>query len=643
MTKDTAYESMKALGRLESLSFIDLNAQEQVYDLPFCNEVRRCNETLRSLENIQGECTRLKVMTKAPSTINEYYMAKNGLSQMMQVAEHTMFDAIEKEVKEYDDFLTSQTKSLREINSDYHHLKDYHEALNTAAKLLAKSPVNRGKWNFINRGNMLERVSERDMEESKENSKGRNSEVEDNGFKIKIGHIIGTIGTEDSFNFKRLIFRTTRGNALMQLEDIKPKKSKTKHDMRSSFVITFQEGTAMREKLERITQAFGARLYDFPDHDFQRVSEDLEMKIFDTKKLLKDSNRELRNYLVKLNDLDGKKNLGGNSPFYGISTIPMYKMFVQIEEEIYRNMNCLKSVDNGNIMYSFVWSMTKPFEIEEELGKKGIFLRELQFEEVKIHEFETPTYFKTNSFTDQFHQIVDTYGTPMYKEVNPTLFTIISFPFMFGVMFGDIGHGGLLLSLATFLCLFGKGIEAIKTAYNTRYLLLLMGIFSIFAGIMYNDFMSIPLELANSCFVDVSDYSMLKKDCVYPFGIDPKWYVASNELNFINSFKMKLAVILGVSQMLLGIFLRFFNAVNFCDYFEFIAQFTLMCCWFGYMNLLLIGKWLTFYPDTSIAPSIVASMIDMFLKFGAVEKEPIISDIEGTERIQVFLLIISFL
>jgi V-type H+-transporting ATPase subunit a len=62
-----------------------------------------------------------------------------------------------------------------------------------------------------------------------------------------------------------------------------------------------------------------------------------------------------------------------------------------------------------------------------------------------------PTYFKTNAFTGAFQGIVDTYGVPRYKEVNPGLFTIITFPFLFGVMYGDIGHGFLLTLFAAYL------------------------------------------------------------------------------------------------------------------------------------------------------------------------------------------------
>lgn len=72
------------------------------------------------------------------------------------------------------------------------------------------------------------------------------------------------------------------------------------------------------------------------------------------------------------------------------------------------------------------------------------------------HEIPRPTYFKTTDFTNVFQALVDTYGVPSYLEANPVPITIVTFPFFFGMMFGDLGHGSLYLLLGGIMVLFNN-------------------------------------------------------------------------------------------------------------------------------------------------------------------------------------------
>ena len=83
-----------------------------------------------------------------------------------------------------------------------------------------------------------------------------------------------------------------------------------------------------------------------------------------------------------------------------------------------------------------------------------------------------------------------------------------------------------------------------------RYLLLLMGFFSTYCGFIYNDMTSIPLKVfGDSCYtIDPKTQETEQlPDCVYPVGVDPIWFASTSELNYMNSLKMKMAVILGVA------------------------------------------------------------------------------------------------
>lgn len=168
-------------------------------------------------------------------------------------------------------------------------------------------------------------------------------------------------------------------------------------------------------------------------------------------------------------------------------------------------------------------------------------------------KIQPPTFFEINEFVWPFHEVVVTYGTPSYKEINPTTFNMVTFPFLFGIMFGDIGHGFLLFLIAAYLCIkkdyILKHHSELFLLLKIRYMLLLMGFFATYCGLIYNDMMAMPLNLFGSCYTSKENAreADLKPDCVYPFGIDPKWYVSKNELSFLNSLKMKVAVLLGVA------------------------------------------------------------------------------------------------
>jgi V-type H+-transporting ATPase subunit a len=90
--------------------------------------------------------------------------------------------------------------------------------------------------------------------------------------------------------------------------------------------------------------------------------------------------------------------------------------------------------------------------------------------------------------------------------------------------------------------------------YAGRYIALMMGAFSIYTGLIYNDVFSKPISLFRSGWqwpekFEIGQTVTGQYTGVYPVGIDSAWHAADNQLLFINSYKMKMSVILGFTHV----------------------------------------------------------------------------------------------
>jgi len=164
--------------------------------------------------------------------------------------------------------------------------------------------------------------------------------------------------------------------------------------------------------------------------------------------------------------------------------------------------------------------------------------------------------------------------------------------------------------------------------YAARYIVFMMGFFSVYAGLLYNDIFSVGLNLFGSRWRDpgigpghsseIRDFKPLFDvrneggPGPYPFGVDPAWHGAQNELVFMNSLKMKMSVVIGVVQMVVGLLLRIANALHECNITDLVCEcipmMIFMLCFFGFMDYMILYKWVTPLAEP---PSIINSMIAM--------------------------------
>jgi V/A-type H+-transporting ATPase subunit I len=98
-------------------------------------------------------------------------------------------------------------------------------------------------------------------------------------------------------------------------------------------------------------------------------------------------------------------------------------------------------------------------------------------------EEEVPTALHNPSLLRGFQQLVTNYGVPRYKEIDPTPILALTFPLMFGIMFGDVGHG-LALALLGLLLASGR-VRSLRQMGGLGSLVAICGLTSIIFGFLY--------------------------------------------------------------------------------------------------------------------------------------------------------------
>jgi len=457
--------------------------------------------------------------------------------------------------------------------------------------------------------------------------------------------LAGVVDSSQREKLHRSIYRASRGKAYVTFEDVKDPFTDLKTGVsvaKSVFVVYFQGATegdgpsAMMSKISRVCQGWNANMYEWP-----RDSSDAVATLARVTQEKKDKQDALNFYMKflagELQQWRAQVN-GGNSK------IEDYRLFCKQEKSSYHVMNLFEHT--GMTMRCNIWYP----EIDQE-QLEAIFppkeARAILLPAKFPKGIPPPTYVQVNDFTEPWQDVVDTYGFPDYKTANPGMITSITFPFLFGMMYGDIGHGFILLCAGLFCCWKGPSMKySVKEMYYARFMLVQMGFFAVFAGFMYNDLFGIvSLDLfgtrfdwgnevtanignlsngngfdcskgAVSCpgvydghatlmspgtLMPVDNFNRFNEAAKndlngpYPFGVDPAWHGTSNELLFVNNLKMKLSVLIGVSQMLLGVGLRVSNALydsNMVDLLcECVPMLIFMCGFFGYMDFMIIYKW----------------------------------------------------
>ncbi|NWS95634.1 VPP2 ATPase, partial [Mionectes macconnelli] len=617
----------------------ELNPNVSVFQRKYVNEVKKCEEMERILGYLVQE------IKKAGISLPEGDVAPPAplLKHILEIQEQ--LQKLETELREV-------TKNKEKLRKNLLELTEYKYMLKVTQSIVRRT----SEYESHLHANYEEFPSVENEPLVDYNCMHRLS--------ARLGFISGLVHRAKIEAFEKTLWRVCKGYPFLTyaeldeaLED--PDTGETTRWV--AFLVSYW-GEQLGQKVKKICDCYHCHVYPYPNNTEERraVVEGLNVRIQDLTTVLNKTEEYLHQVLCKASE-------------------SIYTWVIQVKKmkAIYHVLNLCSFDVTKKCLIAEVWCPVADLQslrqaLEEGSRKSGATIPSCM-ETIRTTQ-PPPTLIRTNKFTSGFQNIVDAYGVGSYGEVNPALYTIITFPFFFAVMFGDFGHGLLMFLFALLTILYENHPrlkrsqdEIMKMLFEGRYVILLMGLFSIYTGLIYNDCFSKSINIFGSGWnvsamfeqkvwrlEDLKSNKFLALDPnvsgvyngAYPFGIDPIWNLASNRLTFLNSFKMKMSVIFGVTHMTFGVVLGLFNHLHFRKtyniYLVFIPELLFMMCIFGYLVFMIFFKWLAYSAeDSTSAPSILIQFINMFLfPGGGGETKGLFP---GQAPLQRFLLSVAFL
>ena len=682
-------KAIKILEKIASLEdpiieFIDITENDLEAKKSFAPSIKRCENIEIKLNELEKFANEFNIPIDHYKEYKEFKAALNKDQQKRQVKDNSYFDFVENEILE-------EYKTICDLYESYNKIKENliieiqrkitlekYFSLTAATIIDQNNPHGKRKSSINNNIILNSKESNKNVINNILNQSMSNASVDSIVRENQYESITGLCFAKDELRMKRMIFRVSHDKVLCTYFDAEfPEEFKPKEPMKI-FVMFCPKIDYLIAKMIKVCDVYNCSRFDVPDNYLGNadsyaghVMEILKKK---TEKIL-----EHKNYLF-----EAKKSLKSYLEDYILikKRLQLYKIYFKREKLIYLNLSKCNCGDN--FIDGEIWVLQKNFEkLQNAISSSFDDDSTATFIDLKDYGMDRPTYIEVNEFTYPFQEIVNQYGIPNYHEINPGYFTIITFPFLFFIMFLDICHGLILLVIILYLFyLANKNRRNINGVINSdelplnnlnnnninildsnedsmlksfvqyRYFFLLCSIFAIFCGFMYNEFFAIPLNLFGTCYTSEKNGELILEKikgekCVYPIGLDPSWIGSNNELTFSNSLKMKLSIIVGVLHMMLGIFIRGINNLNkknmIAFYFEFIPQFLFMGLMFGYLITMIYYKWGTDYDNnTDDAPSLLSIMINMAIKLGEIDGEPLFESFLGFSQESINQMILVF-